>query len=194
MHQYSIETDNETKHGLALSALKLKAKMSHHFDYRDMSVPYSEEELECVVKIFKSMPTLKDDSIASTEISALMEAMRYKRTPEQSAAYTKHWDLLFGGRIPLNEWILIFRGIHERKKWFLVAASHLDRDKNGVIDAEEFKYMFELTASHDPSVAGVTYEQFVEEADINHDGQTSIEECADWIEKRSEAAAAAKSA
>ena len=163
--------------------------MSQNTDYRDMSVPYSEEELASVVEIFKSLPTFENDSIASTDMAVLIERMRYKRTPEQNAAYKKYWDLLFGGRIPLNIWLLIFKAIHERKKWYLVAATHLDTNKNGFIDPEDFKYMLDLTLAHDPTVAGLTYEQFVQEADLNEDGKVSIEESAEWIEKRASAAA-----
>ena len=162
--------------------------MSHYFEYRDMTVPYSDEELECIVEIFKSLPTFEDDSISSTDIPALLEGMRYKRTPEQNAAYKNHWDLHNGGRIPLKEFILIFKAVHERKKWFLVCATHVDKDKNGFIDSEEFKYMCEFTAAHDPTAAGVTYEQFLQEADSDHDGRISIEECADWIEERAKTA------
>ena len=151
--------------------------------YRDMSIPLTEEELEDVVKLFKSMPTFTDDSIASADSDTMLKAMNIQRSPEQLAAYRKHWDSFFGGRIPMKEAISIFKTLHERQKWFVVCAAHFDRNNDGFIDAGEFKDLLELSTTHDPTLAGLTYENFVEEADANHDGKITIQECADWIEK-----------
>ena len=43
--------------------------MSHNSDYRDMSVPYSEEELSSVVEILKSLTTFKNDSVSFNNIN-----------------------------------------------------------------------------------------------------------------------------
>ena len=67
----------------------------------------------------------------------------------------------------MSEIVKVFKTMHDRKKWMLVGAAHSDRNKKGFIDADEFKYVLEQVVSHDPTVAGVTYEQFVEEADLN---------------------------
>ena len=160
--------------------------MSDTFNYRDLSIPLSEEELASMVKIFKSMPTFEDDTISSIDSSAVLKAMDFRRSPEQHSAYEKYWDSHFGGRIPLQEAILIFKSLHEIRKWFRVLAAHFDRNKDGFIDAGEFKDVLELSVTHDPTLAGLTYEQFVKEANVNNDGRVSIEQCADWMENHAQ--------
>ena len=163
--------------------------MSNNSDYRDLRIPYLEDEFRDVGKAFKLQPTFENDSISSADIGPFLSELRIKRSPEQISAYQKHWDLHFGGRVPLSETILIFKAVHERKKWFLTCAAHLDVNRNGFINAEDFKPLLEMTVVHDPTVAGLTFQEFVQEADVNQDGRVSIEECADWIEKHAPNAA-----
>ena len=154
-------------------------------EYRDWTVPLTDSELEDHLKFFKSLPSYKDEAISTKDFPALIiEGMRYERTPEQIAAYQKYWDEHGGGKFTLTEVTSGLKSIHSTTKYFsTLYAARLDKDGDGFINAEEFKPILELFAIHDPTIAGISYEEFIKQADTNKDGKVSIEECTRWIEK-----------
>ena len=153
-------------------------------EYRDWTVPLTDSELEDLLKLFKSMPSYENEAISTKDIPAMVVGMKYERTPEQIAAYQKYWDEKGGGKIPLADALKGFTTVHSTSKYFAETyAAKFDTDGDGFISADEFKPILELMASHDPKIAGISFEEFINEADTNHDGKVSIEECAGWIEK-----------
>ena len=160
-------------------------KMSE--EYKDWTVPISDSELEHFLNFFKSLPSYKDEAISTKDFPALIKkGMRYERTPEQILAYQKYWDEKGGGKLTLSEATRALKSVHSTSKYFAQTyAAKFDTDGDGFISADEFKPMLELMASHDPTIAGISFEEFMEQADTNHDGKINIEECAQWIEKHS---------
>ena len=156
-------------------------------EYRDMSIPHSEKELADLEAFFKTLPTYKDGEVSNSDLPAFIKKMRYKRSPEQMQVYHNFWETNFGGKIPLDQMFSLVKSIHNTSLVFREVASKVDKNKNGEIDADEFKYVLEVCSGHDPGIKSLTYEQFIREADTNRDGKVSIQECADWIEKHSPA-------
>ena len=158
-------------------------------EYRDMTVPFSEKELADLEAFFKTLPSYKDGEISSSDLPAFFKEMRFKRSPEELLLCQNFWDKNFGGQISLDNCFALVKSVHKTSHFFREAASTVDKNKNGQIDADEFKDVLEIILTIDPGVKSLTYEQFVQEADTNRDGKVSIQECADWIEKHSPAPA-----
>ena len=152
--------------------------------YRDMSVPFTKTELEELKKFYKTLPSYndKDATISSRDLPAFIEAMRYKSSPEQNLVYQNYWNQNFGGKIPLGKLLLHLQQAHSTSQTFKEMALTFDKNKNGLIDADEFKEVLELLSVYVPATTTLTFDQFIEEADANRDGKVSIQECADWIE------------
>lgn len=60
----------------------------------------------------------------------------------------------------------------------------IDKDKNGFIDADEFKTVVLVLLIHNPNFPKVDYDKFVVEADTDHDGRISIDEAVVWFAKQ----------
>ena len=160
-------------------------------EYKDWSVPLLDSELEGLLKLFRSMPTYKNGAISTTDFPAVIKGMRYKRTPEQTAALQKFADEKFEGKLTEDHFVTAVTTIHSTTKFFAnTYAAKLDKDGDGFISADEFKPILELFATHDPATAGISYEEFISQSDTNKDGKVSIEECARWIEKHSNSSSA----
>lgn len=153
-------------------------------EYRDMTIPYTEKELEYLVQFFKSLPSYKNDAASVGDFPEILKGLKFKRSPEQVQAYQNYWKQLNGGTISLSDFVATVKSLHNRMEVYHQYASRFDTDKDGLIDAEEFKHVWAFFSAHDPTVAGLTYEEFMKEADTNRDGHISIQECAEWIEKR----------
>ena len=124
--------------------------------------------------------------ISTKDFPALIKAMRYERTPEQITGYQKFWDEKFDGKLTLDQFITAVTTIHSTTKFFVnTYAAKLDKDGDGFIRADEFKPILEHLVTHDPTITGISYENFIGQSDTYHDGRVSIEECARWIEKHS---------
>ena len=155
-------------------------------EYRDWSIPASESELEDIIALFKSQPSYKDEAISTEDFPATIKGMRYERTPEQMTAYQKYWDDKGGGKLKLSEFVTAVKSLHSTSKYFAnTYAARFDTDGDGFISADEFKPILELFATHDPAIAGISYEEFIQQADTNLDGRVNIEECARGMQKHS---------
>ena len=153
-------------------------------EYRDMSIPYTEKELEELEVLFKALPTFRDGAVETSDMAAICKMMRYERTPEQVLAYKDYWDRAFG-KVYLDHFMANMKVIHSMSLFCRELALRFDTNKNGLIDKEEFEPLLKLISAQDPAVASISYEEFVKEADTNLDGKVSIEECARWVEKHS---------
>jgi len=150
---------------------------------RDITVPWTEGEVEEAKVTFQRIPSYSDGSIPSSDISLLSKSLDIERTPEQLAAYKTYWDKNFGGRIPLVEVESILSTIHDNAKNALGRAQVFDKDGNGFISEDEFEQLMEIMIVHDPKLKNVPFKQFVLAADTNHDGLVSLKECAVWMER-----------
>jgi len=152
---------------------------------RDITKAYTEDELVLIKGIFQGIPSYTaENSISSKDIGVLMKRMDYPRTEEQIAVYETYWDKLFEGRIPLEEWISTCRNLHNLRRITIDRAAAFDTDGDGIISLTEFEEIMKIAISHDPKLKGLTYADFVTEADTNKDGKVSIEELAGWMETR----------
>ena len=152
----------------------------------DWTVPLSDSELADLIKLFKSMPSYKDDAISTKDFPVMLKEMGYERTPEQVAAYQKYWDEKSGGKLAKHEFVTAVTTLRSTSEYFAKTyAVKFDKDGDGFICADEFKPILELFSTHDPTIAGISYDEFINQSDTNKDGKVSIEECARWIEKHS---------
>jgi len=152
-------------------------------EWRDMSVPYKEEEYEGLLEIFRTMPSYKDGYILSSDFGDIFNRLRYKRTPEQVEAYVAWWDRAQGGKMYTDQYLEILTTVHTTSRVSKLLSEIIDKNKNGYIDVAEFDYLMTLLSNHDSKLAGKKYEDFVAEADTNKDGRVNTTECAAWIAK-----------
>ena len=157
--------------------------------YRDMTVPYSEAEIEEVRITFKTRPSYKPEdggTISVDEVPQILEAMRMERNPEQVQAYKDYWITHFNGRLYLDGVVNILKNVHKNDTYLRSLAQNCDKDGDGLITEEEFADLLNLMTIHDPKLAQfkTTFEKFVAEADLNKDGKVSVEECRNWLEKK----------
>lgn len=70
-------------------------------NFRDMSVPYTDAELEEFRPLFKSMKTYnpEGDYIETIEYPELCRLMRYERTEEQLKTYQEYWAKNYDGKV-----------------------------------------------------------------------------------------------
>jgi len=156
---------------------------------RDFSKPYTQEELEGLKTMFRDLPTYKPGGwVKASDIPAIIQGMGYTRTPEQVGAYQAHWEDHYGGVVTLEAFLESASVLHDTAEYAKDYALRFDKNGDGQISAEEFKALINVISKHDPKLEGITFEHFVEEADLDHDGQVSIHECAEWIRAKCEAA------
>jgi len=151
---------------------------------RDFSKPYTKEELDDLAACFKTLPTYTPGGyVLDTDIPQIIEMMGYPRTKEQAQAYADFHRKQFGGIVTLDKILSDISVIHETSKLAKSYAEHIDLDKSGTIEVEEFGELMKLLTVHDPRLGGakVSFEEFVSQADKNKDGKVSIEECAEWV-------------
>jgi len=155
-------------------------------EYRDMTKAYTDEELQGLTDAFKSLPTWDGTKIKATDIPELIKKMKYERTPEQVAAYQNYWEQNCDGKVTLEEFLSSAKAVHDTSLYAMDYVKLADKDNDGFINAVEFKEILNLMISHCTKVqtSGKTYQDFVNEADINHDGKVSLEECAKWMRDR----------
>jgi len=153
--------------------------------FRDMTIPYTDQEIQDLRDIFRSLPTCTNDTILTTDFPALVIGMRYERTPEQIQAYQKYWLERNGGKLTLADFLDSAQSVYKTSLYAKDYAVKADKNQDGVISAEEFSSILELMQVHDPKLQGRSYEDFVKEADTNEDGEVDIEELTKWIEKYS---------
>lgn len=151
--------------------------MSH-----DMTKPYTEEELEGVKAIFRSMPSYVE-RVSSTDTALLIKRLGWPRSPAQTQAYIDYWNKFFDGVIPLPFLLQICRHLHDSLQLMREAVKECDKDGNGYISKDEFGLLLSYLVIHDPNVKSTPFDQFVKEADTNKDGLVSIDECVAWVEK-----------
>jgi len=154
---------------------------------RDFSKPYTEAELEVLKDQFCSLPSYKIGiGITSADIPALIKLMEYPRTEEQVEAYIKYWDDSTGGILSLENFLGVLSGLHESSKMTReLAVRSFGFEESGYTKAtaEKFGTLLTLMSAHDPSIPKKLYQEFEKEADINEDGDISIDELVQWIEK-----------
>ena len=102
--------------------------------------------------------------------------MRWRLSPEQIKAYLEYWDKNVDGKMSLDHFLSYLKSLHKTSLLFREIALKFDTNKNGIIDADEFKLLLELMSVQDPTISNLTYEQFIEEADKNRNGTVSIQE------------------
>jgi len=152
---------------------------------RDITKPYTEDELVLIRGIFLDLPTYNaaGEYALSSDVGELFRRMDYPRTAEQLASYELYWNLNFEGKIPLEDALSSIRNSHSLRQLFIDRAAVYDTDRNGIITADEFEELLKIAVIHEPKLQNTTFEDFLTEADTNKDGQVSIEECGAWLEK-----------
>jgi len=170
------------------SSKEAQDKFESEIGYHDMSVPYTAEEIEAVKKVIEASPTYKPccgGTIASSEVPMVLQAMRMKANDDQVKAYQGYWDKHFKGRMYCEKMLNIMRNVHQNGTYLRALAENCDQDGNGFISEDELSSLLDMMRIKDPSLteAGMSFENFVKQADANKDGKVSIEECKDWMEK-----------
>jgi len=151
--------------------------------FRDMSKPWSEEELEDLRTRLKKMPTYKNGYVSTSDFPAIYRAMNYDLPQNQAEAIIKFADQTYGGKISLEDVIRYASTFYNPSLTARAHAINFDLDKDGFISAPEFEPILEILRVVYPNskLPGKTFQDFVKEADSNNDGKVSIDECADWI-------------
>jgi len=149
--------------------------------YRDFSKPYTEKELQEQRQMFRALPTFKEACINSSDVPALILGMRWQRTPEQVFAYQEYVNTAMGGTLTEESFVDIIQGLQRTSNFVRVLAVDADKDKDGLISADEFEQILKVLVVSDPRLTGKSYADFVAEADTNKDGAVDIEECVAWI-------------
>jgi len=149
---------------------------------RDMTIPYTEEELEEAKAIFRSMPSYTEQ-ISSKDIPRFHKALGWPSSPAQFQTYINYWDSFYGGVASLSQMIQVLRVIHDSVALMRDRVTACDLDGDGCVDPKEFKLLLKYLMIHDPNVKSTSFETFLEEADTNKDGRVSIEECTEWVQK-----------
>jgi len=156
---------------------------------RDISVPQTEEDIVRIEAVFKSLPTYTPEdggSVGMEDVPKVLEAVGVKRTPEQIQAYIEHGNKHFDGRMNWNLTVNILKNLHQTDTALKAFAENCDKDGDGFITEDEFADLLALIKSHDPELEkiGISFEDFVKEADKNKDGKVSIEECTQWLRNK----------
>jgi len=152
--------------------------------FRDMSLPYTENELEGLRRLFRTMPTFKNGFIStSKDFPQLIEVVKWGRTPEQVQNYVDYFHLFYGGKLSEEDFISLMKSEHQLSLFALETAKKMDMDKNGFISADEFKVLMKFLRIHDPKLKQRDYEDFLREGSTDKDGRVNIDECAKWIQK-----------
>jgi len=151
--------------------------------YRDMSVPYTAEEIKDLRVIFRSLPTYKDNHILTSDFPEIFHRLRYERSAEQVEAYKNYWNGLQDGKVYEEQYIDLMTNIYKTYLGAQVMVDIIDKNKSGFISEQEFTDLLHVAQTHDTKLAGKTFEDFVAEADSDKDGRVSIGECVKWIEK-----------
>jgi len=156
---------------------------------RDFSKPYTEEEVEGLKEVFCRLPTYKAGiGITTKDFAALIQAMEYPRTPEQFQAYVSYYEEACGGVLSLANFLDNLRSLHKTSSFAREMATHcfkFDGNGRGEASAERFEKLMAMITAHDPTLPKKSYQEFAKEADVNEDGEISIDECVEWIEKNS---------
>jgi Ca2+-binding EF-hand superfamily protein len=147
---------------------------------------YTDKDLERFKEAFRARKSYQNGSIVGADLPGLIKAIGYTRTDAQSKKYVEYVEEVFGGRLELKDFIDYMRTQHDPAQILLKYAQDFDKDKDGFISAEEFKYGIGTLEIHDPSVktGSVSYEDLLREADSNNDGKISIEELAAWLKTK----------
>jgi len=150
---------------------------------RDISKPYSPEELEILKKLFRGMPTFTDEGyVLSSDIPAIWKGMGINRAPEEAAIAKACWDKYSGGILTFSQFVEGSQITHDPAAFAKFLGRVADTDKSGCIARCEFANLLELLVVMNPKLEKFSFEQFVEEADTNADGKVTTEECGNWIE------------
>src|SRR5271156_5643013 len=157
-------------------------------EIRDPFKPVSAEEIEQFrTVIFPSLPTFREEdwSIGTADIAGMFNALKWERSAEQVAAYAEYWDKGFEGRIPFDLAQGILEQCHVAGPYLREMIKNCDKNGDGFISKEEFQLFFDICEKHHVGKT-FSYDKFLVEADINHDGRVSIDEAVAWAEKQAE--------
>ncbi|OXA48387.1 uncharacterized protein LOC110855326 [Folsomia candida] len=145
---------------------------------------YEAAEVEAAFqKMSTYNPTEKCIKVSDFE-EMLVKTLNYASTPEQVATYKAMWAGPFGGVIPLEVFAPIMGAVSDDVELMRIFITAIDKDKNGFIDADEFKTVVLVLLIHNPNFPKVDYDKFVVEADTDHDGRISIDEAVVWFAKQ----------
>ncbi|OXA41473.1 Calcineurin subunit B [Folsomia candida] len=127
------------------------------------------------------MPTFCGDLIDLTDVPVLLKRLDFSCTEDQMAGYLTFLRDCHGGKLPLEVGIASLGVADDAREVMRVHIHALDRDRDGFVDEFEFKATVQLCLLHDPSLAKVNFNKFVEEADTDKDGKVSIAEATEWF-------------
>jgi Ca2+-binding EF-hand superfamily protein len=132
---------------------------------------------------FRALKSYKTESISGDELGALFRAVGYERSDAQTKKYIEYINGVHGGRIELKDFYRYMSTQHDPAQILVKFVHDFDKDKDGYISAEEFKYVLETVEIHDPSVktGPVSFQDLLREADTNKDGKISIAEMVAWL-------------
>jgi len=149
----------------------------------DFTKPLSKSDLEELRNIFQSLPSYNAEGryILPSDLNLWFLAIEYSRTTEQIQTYQKHWTEFFDGKVLEDEILRIYENLHDVKLMTIELVEAADTNRDGVIQADEFRELMRIMSVHEPSLKIISFENFVEEADTNRNGQVSLEECTAWI-------------
>jgi len=153
-------------------------------EWRDMSVPYTAEELEQVRSDFRSMPTYKNGFVGVENIPELFKSLRYYRTPSQLKYIHDFWVFIWNGGIMEDVYIPLASQLHLTSVFAQRLTKETDTNRDGFLSEDEFKTVIAYLAQHDGTFSGKTFEDFVVETDINKSGLVDLEKATAWIVKQ----------
>jgi len=148
-----------------------------------MTKPYTDEELEEVKVIFRSMPSYAGETIRSSDIPRFTNAKGWPLSDEEIQNGVEYWDKFHDGVVSLEDMIRVCRNIHDTAELTKDRIQACDKDGDGFISREEFENFFRNLVVHDPRLKVSSFENFIQAVDTSNDGLVSVEECGAWIEK-----------
>ncbi|KAJ6646341.1 hypothetical protein Bhyg_01552 [Pseudolycoriella hygida] len=160
------------------SQWKILSQASKNFS---SSTGYTQEEIEQFRKVFRTQPSY-EESIASKEVIQFCRDIKFPKPEETYKKYVEYWEAC-GERAELTQ---IMKYIQNSHNSCLLMNEYLllfDRNNDGFISEEEFRFGMETLRVHDPRVKDISYEDFLKQADTNKDGKISVAECREWLFK-----------
>jgi Ca2+-binding EF-hand superfamily protein len=147
---------------------------------------FNDEEIARFQEAFRSMPSYnkEEETISASDFPLLFQAMPWERTKGQIQKYIEQLGRENNGYMTMGNFVRYIRAVHDPDEMLLAYAVENDKDKDGFISDEEFRYMLEILEVHDPTVSAGTYEEFLVQADTNKDGKVSIKELKAWLQKK----------
>jgi Ca2+-binding EF-hand superfamily protein len=188
-HHGHHHKQHEQHHGHQHGQHKAHLDKQSPVQIRPFDKVYSEEEINGFKSVWEAVPSYRkdDDSIDINDYGIFLTGIKFPHTAETLEGYMNYLRATTNGRFSFKGFVDIAKVQHDPKEVLKVYAEQFDKDKDGSISPEEFKVGIDTLHRHDPEHFSaniiVPFEQFLEEADANHDGKISIEELESWLER-----------